>query len=271
MSEVLVIGATGKTGSRVVQRLEALGARVRPVNRSSDPSFEWEAPETWGQALKSVASAYVVYSPDLALPSARPVIADFVKSAEKAGLKRLVLLSQRNEIRAEACEDLIKKSSIEWTILKPSWFMQNFSEGELRDGVLTGTVMAPDSGATEPWVDLDDVADVAVAALMDDKHVSQVYELTGPTSLGWDSAVSLIAEATGREISYKTISPSQFAEFLRDSGYDSDTAEFVSNLVAEILDGKNSATADGVLRALGRNPKSFEEFVAGAAQSGFWS
>ncbi|MTH96306.1 NAD(P)H-binding protein [Roseibium sp. RKSG952] len=268
--EILVIGATGKTGKRVARRLEARGLAVRHGTRGSGIPFDWEAPATWAAALEGMTSAYVTYMPDLAVPSAQDVIAGFVKAAEGAGLKRLVLLSQRNEPRAQACEQIVKASALEWTILQPSWFMQNFSEGGFLESVLEGEVSAPDSGAKEPWVDLDDVADVAVAALLEDGHTGQVYEITGSDLLTFEEAVARIADVTGRALTYKTITPKAFEETLVAAGFGETDAEFVATLVSEILDGKNASPSDGLQRALGRQPRSFLEFAQAAHSAGCW-
>lgn len=266
----LVIGATGKTGTRVVERLEARGISPRHGTRRSEIPFDWEKPATWGASLAGMHVAYVAYSPDLAVPSAHAVIAEFVKAAEAAGLKRVVLLSERNEARAQACEELLKGSSLEWTILRPSWFMQNFNEGGFLESVLAGEVSAPDSGAKEPWVDLDDVADVAVAAMLEDGHVGGVYEITGSELLTWAEAVAIIAKTTGRSIVYKTITPKEFESTLIDAGFPAEDAAFVTNLVAAILDGKNASTSDGLQRALGREPRRFEQFALDAKAAGDW-
>jgi len=264
-SEILVIGATGKTGRRVVQRLEARGLPVRHGTRRSSIPFDWEQPSTWPAALNGIASAYVAYSPDLAAPSAYDVIAAFVTAAEDAGLKRVVLLSERNEANAQACEQLIKDSNLEWTILQPSWFIQNFSEGGFLEGVLSGEVSAPDSGAKEPWVDLEHVA-----ALLDDGHVGKTYEITGSDLLTWPEAVAKIAEVTGREVTYRSITPKEFEDTLVAAGFLQEDAEFVATLVAEILDGKNASRSDGLQRALGREPRKFAEFVRAAHAKGIW-
>lgn len=269
-SEILVIGATGKTGKRVVERLEARGISPRHGTRRSPIPFDWEAPGTWATSLNGIQSAYVAYSPDLAVPSAHAVIADFVKAAEAAGLRRVVLLSERNEERAQACEKLVMDSTLEWTILRPSWFMQNFNEGGFLDGVMSGEVTAPDSGAPEPWVDLDDVADVAVAALLEDGHASEIYEITGSELLTWSEVIGLISKVTSREVVYRTITPQEFESTLIAAGFPDQDAAFVATLVAEILDGKNANTSDGLQRALGREPRTFAQFAKAAHAHGSW-
>ncbi|ASP35734.1 NAD(P)H-binding protein [Labrenzia sp. VG12] len=269
-SDILVIGATGKTGRRVTLRLEERGLPVRHGTRRSEIPFDWERPESWTASLSGIKTAYVAYSPDLAVPSAQAVIAEFVRAAEESGLRRIVLLSERNEARAQACEKLLMNSSLEWTILRPSWFMQNFSEGGFLDGVMSGEVSAPDSGFPEPWVDLEDVADIAVAALLEEGHTGEVYEITGPELLKWQEAVSHITDVTGRDITYRTVTPKEFESTLIAEGFPQGDAEFVATLVAEILDGKNASTSDGLQRALGREPRSFADFARRAHAEGSW-
>ncbi|MBY6144797.1 NmrA family transcriptional regulator [Mameliella alba] len=268
---VLVIGATGKTGKRVAQRVQARGVPVRPGTRNSAIPFNWEQPSTWPAALEGIKTAYVAYSPDLAVPSAQAVIAEFVQAAEKAGLRRIVLLSERNEARAQACEQLLMGSSMDWTILRPSWFAQNFSEGGFLDGILAGEVAVPTSGAPEPFVDLEDVADVAAAALLEPGHSGKVYEMTGPELLTWDEAVAEIARVSGRSVRFRASTAAEFEGTLISVGVPEDEASFVATLVAEILDGKNASLADGVEHALGRKPRSFARFVEDAQAAGCWA
>lgn len=269
-TEILVIGATGKSGKRVAQRLAARGVPVRHGTRHSEIPFDWENPETWATSLSGIKTAYVAYSPDLAVPSAHDVIAAFVTTAEAAGLRRIVLLSERNEARAQACEQLVKDSLLQWTILQPSWFMQNFNEGAFFEGIMDGAVAAPDSGAPEPWVDLDDVADVAVAALLEDRHTGMVYEITGPEPLTWKQAVAHITQVIGRDVSYRTITAQEFEATLVADGYPTADARFVATLIADFLSGKNAGIADGLQRALGRTPRSFARFAKDAYARGSW-
>ena len=270
-SEILVIGATGKTGKRVVQRLEAAGIPDRHGTRRSAIPFDWENPDIWAASLAGIETAYVAYSPDLAIPSAHGVIAQFVEAIEKSGLKRIVLLSERNEARAQACEQLVRDSSLEWTILQPSWFAQNFSEGGLLEGVLAGEVSVPASGAGEPFVDLEDVADVAFAALTRDGHAGKTYEMTGPELLTWDEAVAHVARASGLDVSFRACTPQEFASTLVAACYPDEDAELVATLVSQFLDGKNATLADGVQQALGRAPRNFTDFCKDAKAQGCWT
>jgi uncharacterized protein YbjT (DUF2867 family) len=122
----------------------------------------------------------------------------------------------------------------------------------------------------EPFVDADDIADVAVAALTEDRHVGQLYEVTGPRLLTFGEAVGEIAAAAGRELSYVPISPAEFAVGLQAEGVPPDQVELLTYLFTSVLDGRNASVADGVQRALGREPGDFSEFAQRAAVAGAW-
>ena len=177
---ILVIGGTGKTGRRIVDRLEARGRAVRVGSRSSTPAFDWDNEKGWEASLEGVSAAYITYTPDLAMPGATDAIQAFVDLAKVRGVKRLVLLSGRGEEEAQACERIVQDSGLEWTIVRASWFNQNFSEGAFIDMVLSGAITLPAGQQVEPFVDVGDIADVAVAAFTEDHHVGQIYEVTGP-------------------------------------------------------------------------------------------
>ena len=267
----LVVGGTGKTGRRVADRLIARGRAVRIGSRSASPPFDWEDESTWAPAVQEVTSAYVTYYPDLAFAGAADRIAKFVDVAVDSGVTRLVLLAGRNEPAAERCERLVQASGVEWTIVRSSIFSQNFSEYFLLDPVLSGEVAFPAGDVAEPFTDVDDLADVAVAALTDDRHVGQVYEVTGRRLLTFAEAVTEISRATGREIHYVPVSLDEYAALLTEAGLPDDLVTEYCALFGDILDGRNASLGDGVQRALGRPPRDFTDFVREAAAAGAWS
>src|SRR5262245_56258650 len=134
-SPVLVIGSTGKTGRRVAARLDTLGVEVRHGSRSTTPPFDWSDPLTWRPALAGVRAAYVAYPPDLAAPGSADAVTELTRIARAAGVQRLVLLSGRGEQEALAAERIVQASGLEWAVVRASWFMQNFSEGNFADDV----------------------------------------------------------------------------------------------------------------------------------------
>ena len=266
----LVLGGTGKTGRRVVERLASRGVPTRIASRAGDPPFDWDNQSTWDAVLDGATAAYISYAPDLAIPGATDAIRAFVERAVEHGVRRLVLLSGRGEEEAQACELIIQRPDIEWTVVRASWFCQNFSEGEFLDMVLAGEITLPAGDVREPFVDADDIADVAVAALTEDGHAGQVYELTGPRLLTFAEAVDDIARAAGRTIRYVQIPPEAFASGVAETGLPKDIAWLLDYLFSTVLDGRNAHLGDGVRRALGREPRDFAEFAGLTAAAGVW-
>jgi uncharacterized protein YbjT (DUF2867 family) len=266
----LVLGGTGKTGRRVAQRLEALGHPVRIGSRAARPRFDWEDPTTWGRALAGARQVYLSYYPDVAAPGAADIVGAFARMAVDRGAPRIVLLSGRGEPGAEESERAVRDSGAALTIVRSTWFAQNFSEDYLLEYVLSGEVTLPAGDTREPFVDADDIADVAVAALTDDRHIGELYELTGPRLLTFADAVADIAAATGRTICYRRVSIEEHATIALANGVPADVVELLSYLFSEVLDGRNAHLADGVQRALGRRPKDFRDFARDAAAAGAW-
>ena len=266
---ILVIGATGKTGARVAARLAAMGHPHRAVSRRAEPAFDWEKPETWASALEGMKSAYITYVPDLAAPEAQGNIRRFAETAKSAGLKKLVLLSGRGEHGAELSEDEIRKSGLDFTVVRASWFNQNFDEGFFHSSILDGLIALPAGTRVEPFIDVDDIAEVAVAALLDDKHNGETYEVTGPRLMTFADAAAEIAAASDLAVSYVPIDgPTFHAALLPAAG--PEIADLMTNLCAEVFDGRNERLSDGVQRALGRPPRDFSDYVKAAAARGAW-
>jgi uncharacterized protein YbjT (DUF2867 family) len=267
----LVIGGTGKTGSRILQRLENRGVPTRNGSRSADPPFDWADRETWAGALEGAGSAYISYFPDLAIPGAVEAVTALSKIALEQDVRRLVLLSGRGEEEAQRAERALRESGADWTIVRCSWFSQNFAEGYLAEPIAEGEVVLPAGQVPEPFVDVEDIADVAVAALTEDGHLGQVYELTGPRLLTFEEAIGEIAAATGREIRFVPVTVEEYAAGAAELGVPEEFVEFLTYLFAEVLDGRNANITDGVQRALGREPRDFSDFVRDAAAAGAWS
>jgi len=268
-SPILVIGSTGKTGRRIVQRLTDLGFAVRSGSRQAQPPFDWETPSTCAEAFRGIETAYISFFPDLAVPGAPAAIEALTECAKSAGTRRLVLLSGRGEANAQRCEDIVRASGLGFTLIRASWFNQNFSEGHMLESVLEGVVAMPAGDVREPFIDVDDIADVAVAALTDDRHDGQFYELTGPRLMSFADVAREMSDAAGREIQYAAITSEQFREALTES-VGADFANLLTDLCNEVLDGRNEALGDGVQRALGREPRDFADFCQAVAASGVW-
>jgi uncharacterized protein YbjT (DUF2867 family) len=266
----LVLGGTGKTGRRVVQRLTARGLPVRVGSRSGQPPFDWEDRSTWAPALQGVGAAYISYYPDLAIPGSPEAVRALADQAVAHGVGRLVLLSGRGEEVAQQAEREVQATGAEVTIVRCAWFMQNFSEDFLLDSILGGEVVLPADAQLDPFVDADDIADVAVAALTEPGHAGQVYELTSPRLLTFADAVAEIAKAAGREIRYIPVSIEDYAAGAADHGVPAEFVGFLTYLFSEVLGG-NAYVTDGVQRALGRPARDFADYARAAAATGIWN
>ena len=265
---ILVLGATGKTGRRIVERLERRDLPVRLGSRSGQPPFDWEDPSTWAPALEGASAVYVSYFPDLAVPGAPEAVGALAEQARRSGVQRVVLLSGRGEEEARRSEQVVAAAGIDWTVVRCSWFNQNFSEGYMLDPILGGELALPAGDVPEPFVDAEDVADVAVAALTEDGHAGEVYELTGPRLLTFAEAVAEMGRATGRDLRYVHVSLDEYAAAAAEQDIPDDVAWLIRYLFSEVLDGRNATLADGVQRALGREPRDFANFAREAAANG---
>jgi uncharacterized protein YbjT (DUF2867 family) len=196
------------------------------------------------------------------------VVGSFAELAMKHGVRRLVLIAGQGEPEAEQA---VRASGGEGTVVRPTWFMQNFSEDYMLDHVLTGVVALPAADTPEPFVDAEDIADVAVAALTDDRHIGELYELTGPRPLTFTDAVSEIAKATGRDIRYQPVSIDEHAATLREHGVPAEVIDLLTYPFSEVLDGRNAHVTDGEARALGRQARDFADYARDTAATGIWN
>ena len=270
-SRALILGGTGKTGSRIASRLRQMGRTVRIGSRSADIPFDWDDPDTWEPVLKDIDAVYISFQPDLAVPGAVQAIRAFATKAVGSGVQKLVLLSGRGEPEAQECEKVIMGGGASWTIVRASWFCQNFSESYMLEPILAGSLALPAGDIKEPFVDTDDIADVAVAALTEEGHEGKVYEVTGPALLTFKEAVDTIANAIGKPIHYQTVSTEEYAVMLTSHGVPEVIVSLVSYLFSEVLDGRNACVTDGVERALGRKATAFSAYVEKTVATGIWN
>ena len=266
---ILVIGATGKTGRRVATKLAASGHAVRHGSRNSTTPFDWEAPETWAPALTGARAAYVTYFPDLAFPGAVDKLGSLCETASDCGVEHLVLLSGRGEHHARLGEQVVRDSGIDFTIVRAAWFAQNYSEGYLRDPILAGVLPMPGGDIAEPIIDIEDIADVAVAALTEDGHKGALYEVTGPRLMSFAQMAEELTSAIGRPIRHIPISFDEFHANIAEAG-GTFVADVFTAIARETLDGRNAHVTDGVQRALGRPPRDFADVARSEARSGTW-
>ncbi|WP_460399269.1 NmrA family NAD(P)-binding protein [Actinophytocola sediminis] len=275
---ILVTGATGKSGRRVVSQLRAKGLPVRAAARGGEHVFDWTDNSTWDSALEGARSVYIVQLDGTML--VRP----FVDLAVKHGVQRLVLASGRGIDNEDYANDgsgaldglldseaAVRESGLEWTISRPGWFAQNFSEGFFADAVRAGEVRLPGGDGAASFVDAEDIAAVVVAALTEDKHAGEIYELSGPRGVTLAEAVTTISEAAGREVRYVSLSVDDYVAELVQQGLSQEDATAFADIVEPLRSGTDEYVSDGVERALGRPPRTFAEFAKSTAEAGGWA
>ncbi|UII79141.1 NmrA family NAD(P)-binding protein [Flagellimonas sp. CMM7] len=268
---ILVIGGTGKTGRRVAKKLTQLGHNVRVVGRRTEPAFDWENQDTYAGALKDIYRAYIVYYPDLAVPGSRDAVTTLTKKALEAGLEKVVLLSGKGETEAEACEDIVANSGLNYTLVRASWFNQNFSEGAFLDFVLDGVVALPMPEAEIPFVDADDIADVVSKVLIDDSYNGKTITVTGPQKRTFKEVVEIMAEASIKTIQFIPISVDEFKDGMRKAGLPDSYVWLFGYLFQEVLGNPdNQEVSDDVAKVLGRPAKDFETYAKETAATGIW-
>lgn len=271
-TKILVLGANGKTGRRVLKKLENnADVEVRAGSRSAAIPFDWEKPETWQAALQDIDAVYISYQPDLAIPSATTAIQLCSGLASQIGVQKMVLLSGRGEKEAQVCEEIVKTNAKKWTIVRASWFNQNFSESFFLEPILAGYVALPRAEALEPFTDADDIADVIVASLLEDKHNGQTYELTGPRLLTFKEVITEIAKASGRDIAFQSLTLEEYIQMLRDYQVPEDHIWLVNYLFEQVLDGRNSSITNDIEKVLGRKAKDFSAYALETTKTGVWN
>lgn len=268
---VVILGGAGKTGARVAARLQDQGVPVRTVSRSTGTPFDWEDKSTWENAVKDAAALFIVYQPDLAVPGAVDDIRQLTAIALRQGVTRMVMLSGRGEEEAEAAEQVLMQSGADATVVRASWFNQNFSETFILDALMSGELALPVADVKEPFIDVDDIADVAAAALTDAKHVGQIYEVTGPRLLTFAEAVGEVAKASGRDFRFRQIPAEDYKAALEAADVPGDFIWLLNYLFTTVLDGRNAHVTDGVHKALGRHPRDFADYARQAADAGVWA
>ncbi|SNR83890.1 SDR family oxidoreductase [Lutibacter flavus] len=269
---ILVIGGTGKTGRKVASKLIEAGHNVRIGSRSASPSFDWDNSETWNEAMQDMDKVYITFQPDLAVPGALQAIEDLTKQAKRCRVKKLVLLSGKGEREAELCEQVVIHSGLDYTIVRASWFNQNFSESFFLEPILEGFIALPQAEAKVPYVDTDDIADVVVTTLLNKEHNGKIYQLTGPRLLTFREVIQEISEVTEREIAFTPITLPAYVRVMKQQGVPDNFIWLIEYLFSEVLGNPdNSEITNDIEKVLGRKPKDFAEYVKENARFGVWT
>lgn len=269
---ILVLGGTGKTGRKVASKLIEAGHNVRIGSRSATPVFDWYNSETWAESLQGMDKVYITFQPDLAVPGALEAIEELTKQAKRSGVKKLVLLSGKGEREAELCEQVVIHSGLDYTIVRASWFNQNFSENFLLEPILEGFVALPQAEVKIPFVDTEDIAQVVVKALLEEEHNDQIYQLTGPRLLTFKEAITEIANASKRNITFLPISVQEYSEGMRKTNLPEDFVWLIEYLFTEVLGNPStSEITNDIERVLGRKPKDFSQYIQDTISMGTWN
>ncbi|MEV0585699.1 NAD(P)H-binding protein [Nonomuraea sp. NPDC050310] len=260
---MLVLGATGTIGRRVAAMLEAGGNAIRVASRHTPIPFDWSDRKTWRPALEGIERMFLM------APDGQPIEPELVAQAVRSGVRRIVLLSSggievmRDE-RLLAAERTVKDSGVQWTIVRPSWFDQNFDEGFLREAVRAGQVAVPVGELRQPFVDAGDIAAVVVAALTRDGHEGRSYEVTGPRALSFADAVAVISRAAGREVRFDG-TPEAYLAAMRAAGLPEEQVKADLEAFAALRAHGDAEPTDVVRQVTGRDPKPFETYAAEAS------
>jgi uncharacterized protein YbjT (DUF2867 family) len=265
---IVLIGGRGKTGGLVADGLAAKGVPVRLASRST--GFNWTQPETWTDALEGASAVYITYYPDLMVRGSSEAVERLAALALSLGVKRLVLLSGRGEEECLRAEDKLMASGTDWTIVRSSWFNQNFDQGMFLPMLQAGELALPVEEIGEPFIDTRDIADVVVAALTDDRHIGKLYEVTGPRLLTFAEAVAEINAVAGTDVQFRKVGAHEFFTELEQAGVPAEVAGILEELFGVVLDGRNAYLADGIRQALGRPPRDFADYAREVAATGVW-
>jgi uncharacterized protein YbjT (DUF2867 family) len=265
MSHTLILGGTGKTGRRIVERLAALGVDAVAGSRHPQPGlpsilFDWD--DTTTHVLDDVDTLYLM-PPALRVDHVGIVTA-FIEQA--ASVRRVVFLSARgvdvappNPLRA--IETMLQDSGLAWSVLRPTWFNQNFTEGVFAGGIADGVIVAPTGDGAVPSIDADDIADVAVALLTRPKLDGAAYDISGPTALSFAEMAAHISSASGRVVRHVELDRQAWEDGATGAGLPGDYAVLLGTIFDVIRNGWDAHISDGVEQVLGRAPRSFGDWA----------
>jgi len=273
---ILVTGGTGKTGSRVVEQLKRKGVSPRVGTRSpkgeNEARFDWKDPSTFAGAFEGVGAVYLVAPTDTvdSLGAMRPGL----EAALASGVTRFVLLSASSLEEAGpmmgAVHAWLRANAPEWAVLRPTWFMQNFSEQQHRDTIRGESAIytATDDGRIG-FIDANDIAASATAILTAPSVDNTDYILTGPEATSYDVVAETLSNQLGRQVTHHRMTVDELAERHQKLGLPEEYAKTLAAMDGAIAGGSENRVTDYVLQLTGRAPTSLTEFVR--LNLGAWS
>jgi uncharacterized protein YbjT (DUF2867 family) len=274
--KTLVVGATGNVGGRLAQILASQGVGVKAASRQPSSyagprgadavAFDLDRPETFGPALQGVDRAFVIARSGDAQPQA--ALNRFFDEAKAAGVEHVAFLTaagveMNEEVGLRQAERHLMASGLAYTLLRPTWFMQNFSSGFIQPMITQmGTIYLPAGDGKTSFIDAGDIAAVAAAVLTQPGHAGQAYTLTGGEALTYGEAAAIISDVTGRPLSYVAISNDAFRQSLIDQGWPAESAGFMAGLFHAVEQGWAASVSPDVESVLGRKPITFQQFAS---------
>lgn len=281
---VLILGATGKTGRRLIPQLLDRGVGVvAAMRRPEGPNpftgidrvrFDWDESGDYARALAGIDAVYLVPPP--LVEDASTTIADFLRQAASSGVRRVVLLSSLGVTFPDEPlvsgrrkhEEVVRESQLSWTILRPSGFFQNFSEGIAQQGIRNnGVIISATGDGAAAMVDAGDIAAVAAEALTQPGHEGATYALTGPSAVTFAEAAKMIGQACGREVVHVPVPPEAVEGFLRDAGVPDGYRGMLLRDMTAIREGQAAQLSQDIERVTGRAPIAIEAYARGAVDA----
>ncbi|RKH18778.1 oxidoreductase [Corallococcus sp. CA047B] len=272
---ILVTGASGNTGRPIAEGLASEGFRVRTATRSTTPPFpsadhvlfDWADPTTHEPAVDGVDRMYLLLPPLDADPSL--LMNPFIERALARGVRRVVLLSAsaipEGSPGLGQVHRFVREHAPEWSVLQPSWFMQNFANPQNQHGASVrrdGTLMTSTDKGRVGFVDTADIAAVGVRALADEPSHDTAHVITGPQALSYDDIAAVMSRVSGRPIRHVHASQEEVRRHLQEgTGMPEAYARLLAGLDVTLRDGAEDRVTDTVLRVTGRAPRTFEAFA----------
>jgi uncharacterized protein YbjT (DUF2867 family) len=261
---VLVTGATGKTGRSLIAQLDQNGVPHRAASRASKVPFDWTEPTTWDDAVDGVTSAYLVAPPTVTDPYSR--IIEFLELAISRGVQRFVFLSisslPAGDLAHGRVHQWLQDHTTDWAVLRPSAFMQNFSEGPFYGSILDEDTIYSNTGTGRVgFIDAHDIATAARCALLAPVAANTDFVLTGDEAISFDQVAETISGVSGRTITHTKISSDELAERFQRRGIPRLTAQLLAAAYATIADGTEDFTTTAVRDVTGSPATTLRAFA----------
>lgn len=274
MSAVLVTGATGNVGievaSQLLQRAETVKAAIRPASAGQVTAgaipveFDFQDPGTFDAALDGVDRVFLMRPPHM---SDAKAFLPFIEAMERAGVKQVVFLSVQGAgtnvfVPHHAIEVLLKRSSLSWTLLRPSFFMQNLTTTHLSEIRDADEIYVPAGNGRTNFIDVADIGEAAAVCLTTPGHERAAYELTGSEALTYSEVATVLTDVCGRTITYKNPSARDFKARMKAAGNENDFVKVTARIYAIAKLGMAAGTTDTFEKLVGRRPHTLAEWAA---------